>query len=136
MQRITRYSLLLRQILHFTPKDHPHHDATLIALQLSDEFLDHVNTAIKEKQSKIKIAQITSQLDLEIPSEHYVLDLSLPTRSMGTRMCLHEGMVLKNKSGRKLMAYLFNDFLLLAQPKSGPKMFGLYRKVSIINNSL
>jgi Mn-dependent DtxR family transcriptional regulator len=69
MQRITRYSLLLRQILHFTPKDHPHHDATLIALQLSDEFLDQLNAAMKHKQSKIKISQIASQLDLEIPSE-------------------------------------------------------------------
>jgi hypothetical protein len=38
-------------------------------------------------------------------------------------------MVQKNKSGRKLMAYLFNDILLLTQPKSsGTKPFGLYRK--------
>ena len=69
MQRITRYSLLFRQILHFTPKDHPHHDATLISLQLSDEFLDQVNTGIKERESRLKIAFITQQVDLEIPSE-------------------------------------------------------------------
>lgn len=69
MQRITRYSLLLRQILHYTPKDHPHHDATLIALQLSDEFLDQVNAAIREKESMVKIRQITQLIDLEIPQE-------------------------------------------------------------------
>ena len=69
MQRITRYSLLLRQILHYTPKDHPHHDATLISLQLSDEFLDQVNAAIREKQSMVKIRQIAQSIDLEIPQE-------------------------------------------------------------------
>jgi Mn-dependent DtxR family transcriptional regulator len=69
MQRITRYSLLLRQVLHFTPKEHPHHDATLISLQLSDEFLDQVNNAIKERDSVQKITEITKQVDLEIPSE-------------------------------------------------------------------
>jgi hypothetical protein len=60
---------LLRQILHFTPKEHPDHDATLIALQLSDEFLDKLNFAIKERQSRIKIQQISEALDLEIPQE-------------------------------------------------------------------
>ncbi len=67
MQRITRYSLLLRQILHFTPKKHPDHDATLIALQLSDEYLEQLNSAIKERQSRIKIQEITEILDLNIP---------------------------------------------------------------------
>jgi hypothetical protein len=69
MQRITRYSLLLRQILHYTTKEHPHYDACLISLQMSEEFLDEVNWAIKLKQSKSNINRITKTVDLDIPTE-------------------------------------------------------------------
>lgn len=50
---------------------------------------------------------------------------------MGPRLFLHEGVLVKLKSGRKLVAYLFNDFLLLADPKSGgsEKPYALYRQV-------
>ncbi|KAJ3337239.1 Intersectin 1 (SH3 domain protein), partial [Kappamyces sp. JEL0680] len=129
MQRITRYSLLLRQILHYTAKTHPEYDATLIALQLSEEFLDQINNAIKEAQSIVNIERISKLVDLEIPSE---LDLHMPTRTLGNRLFLHEGVLQKNKSGRKLLAYLFNDFILLAQSKSGSKPYGLYRKPLLI----
>lgn len=69
MQRITRYSLLLRQILHYTAKDHPHYDASLISLQMSEEFLEEVNLAIKLKQSISNINRIIKTVDLDIPSE-------------------------------------------------------------------
>ncbi|KAI8901879.1 hypothetical protein BC833DRAFT_617246 [Globomyces pollinis-pini] len=137
MQRVARYSLLLRAILHYTPKSHPHHDATLIALQLSDEFLDKLNLGIKVAESRKKIKMISDTLDLEIPSEHYVLDLNHPTRTLGNRIFLHEGNLSKNKSGRKILAYLFNDFLLLAhaKPNSGhQKPFWLYRKPLMLDS--
>ncbi|KAJ3318153.1 Intersectin 1 (SH3 domain protein) [Boothiomyces sp. JEL0866] len=134
MQRITRYSLLLRQIKHYTPKNHPHHDTSLIAFQLSEEFLEKINNAVKIQESVAKIKEIVRVLDLEIPQEQYKLDLTLPTRTMGTRIFHHEGVLFKNKSGRKLQAYLFSDFLLLASAKAGGKPLGLYRKPLMLNH--
>jgi hypothetical protein len=59
----------MRQILHYTPKVHPHYDSTLIALQMSDEFLDKVNTSIKQQQSRKKIKEISRKLDLFVSEE-------------------------------------------------------------------
>jgi hypothetical protein len=69
MQRATRYPLLFRQILHYTSKDHLEYDATLIALQLSEEFLDQVNNSIKETQTVSNIKRIVNTVDLDVPNE-------------------------------------------------------------------
>ena len=55
---------------------------------------------------------------------------------MGVRQFIHEGPLQKNKSKRKLRGYLFNDFLLIVQPKFGAKPFSLYRKVFPSNLAL
>lgn len=69
MQRITRYALLLRQILHYTPKTHRHYDPSMIALQMSEELLEQINHAIKLRQSILNVERIIKMVDLEIPSE-------------------------------------------------------------------
>ena len=69
MQRITRYALLLRQILHYTPKGHSDHDSILIALQLSNELLEKINSSTREQESVAKIDQIMRQLDCQVPDE-------------------------------------------------------------------
>ncbi|KAJ3270432.1 Intersectin 1 (SH3 domain protein) [Terramyces sp. JEL0728] len=94
------------KIKHYTPKNHPHHDTSLIAFQLSEEFLEKINNAVKVQESIAKIRDIVKVLDLEIPQE----------------------------SGRKLQAYLFSDFLLLASAKTGGKPLGLYRKPLMLNH--
>ncbi|KAI8903624.1 hypothetical protein EDD86DRAFT_214877 [Gorgonomyces haynaldii] len=129
MQRITRYSLLLRQLLHYTPKQHPDHDSTLIALQMSDEFLENLNRTTMEQESVIKIKEIQQQIDLRVPNQQYILDLTQPTRFLGQRVLIFQGQLQKNKSGRRLMGYLFNDFLLIVdwQPKT------LYRPPLLLN---
>ena len=69
MQRITRYALLLRQILHYTPEIHHEYDSTSIALQMCEELLDQINTSIKLRQSVLNIERITNMVDLELPNE-------------------------------------------------------------------
>lgn len=48
---------------------------------------------------------------------------------MGRRLFLSEGVLFKNKSGKKLQGFLFNDFLLLCCLKHNTKPLGLYRLV-------
>lgn len=53
------------------------------------------------------------------------LDLTAPTRSMGTRKLLKQGTLLKARSRRKLHAFLCNDILVLTDET----MKTLYRLV-------
>lgn len=54
------------------------------------------------------------------------LDLTAPTRNMGPRRLLHEGALLKSKSGRKLRGFLCSDILVLTDEHAK----ALYRMVS------
>ncbi|KAI8915202.1 hypothetical protein DFJ77DRAFT_359259 [Powellomyces hirtus] len=138
MQRITRYSLLLKQILHYTPKAHPDHDGVVRALAMAEKEAELVNSAARERESREKLEEVQRVLDLTCDEEHK-LDLAAPTRVLGPRIFIHEGDLTKNKSGRKLHAYVFNDVLLLAQPKGKQErnfkghLFGLYRKPMPLN---
>ncbi|KNC97059.1 uncharacterized protein SPPG_07456 [Spizellomyces punctatus DAOM BR117] len=138
MQRITRYSLLLKQILHHTSKTHPDHESVVRALAMSEKAAEMVNTAARERESREKLEEVMKILDLTCDEEHR-LDLSAPTRVLGPRIFVHEGPLMKSKSGRKLHAYLFNDVLLLAQPKGKQDrnargyQFALYRKPMPLN---
>ena len=54
------------------------------------------------------------------------LDLTAPTRYMGPRKLLKEGVLMKAKSGRRLRAFLCSDILVLTQEQAKQ----LYRTVS------
>lgn len=120
MQRITRYSLLFKQILHYTPKDHFERADILAALEVSEKLAQSVNQATKESESRQKIEDISAIVDLQLKDQNTTLDLSAPTRLLGNRLYIHEGPLAKNKSGRKIYCYLFNDLILLVEPKSKP----------------
>lgn len=62
------------------------------------------------------------------------LDLTAPTRSMGSRVLLREGELDKAKSGRKLRAFLFNDMLLFTE-QSASLGHVVYRWVSALVHS-
>ncbi|RKO85386.1 Dbl homology domain-containing protein, partial [Blyttiomyces helicus] len=135
MQRITRYTLLFRQILHYTPVGHPDHEPIQKALERSVRAADKVNAAAKEEESRAKIEEISAVLSLECPEDGHRLNLHAPTRHNTPRLFIHEGPLQKSKSGRKLYGYLFNDLLVLAQPKgktgvthTGKEHSVLYRK--------
>lgn len=53
------------------------------------------------------------------------LDLTAPTRYMGPRKLLKEGSLMKSKSGRKLVAFLCSDIMILTEDAAK----SLYRTV-------
>ncbi|KAG2066386.1 hypothetical protein BDR04DRAFT_1106832 [Suillus decipiens] len=144
MQRLTRYPLLIRQILQYT--DHPSTDnsttqsttnghSSAIPIQLPGDaeerrnisaaldaaakILEHVNETIRDQEGQERLSEISK--DLWIGQGH--LDLTAPTRHLGPRKLLKEGVVSKAKSGRKLLLFLCSDILVLTH--EGGK--GLYR---------
>uniref|UniRef100_A0A4W6EL34 Intersectin 2a n=1 Tax=Lates calcarifer TaxID=8187 RepID=A0A4W6EL34_LATCA len=116
MQRITRYPLLIKNILEHTPDGHADRGPLREALERAEELCSQVNEG-----------WIQGHVQCEGPIEHLVFN-SL-TNCLGPRKLLHSGRLYKTKSSRELWAFLFNDFLLLthsAKPfsSSGPdKLF-------------
>ncbi|XP_061126439.1 intersectin-2-like isoform X3 [Syngnathus typhle] len=128
MQRITRYPLLIKNILEHTPKQHADHAPLREALERAEELCSQVNEGVREKENSDRLEWIQSHVQCDGAIENLVLD-SL-TNCLGPRKLLHSGRLHKSKSSRELWAFLFNDFLLLTQSakslsSSGPdKLFG------------
>ncbi|KAI0333129.1 hypothetical protein GY45DRAFT_1320068 [Cubamyces sp. BRFM 1775] len=110
MQRITRYPLLFKQIIHYTE---PGEDRTQIerAQDMAEKVLNHINETIREQEGRERLKEVSK--DLWIGQGR--LDLTAPTRYMGPRKLLKEGILMKAKSGRKLRAFLCSDILVLTE---------------------
>jgi len=110
MQRITRYPLLIRQILHYTEATEDRKQIEH-ALEIAEKVLDHINETIREQEGRERLKAISK--DLWVGQGR--LDLTAPTRHMGARKLLKEGLLMKAKSGRKLRAFLCSDILVLTE---------------------
>ncbi|CDO71918.1 hypothetical protein BN946_scf184940.g65 [Trametes cinnabarina] len=113
MQRITRYPLLFKQIIHYTEPDD---DRTQIerAREMAEKVLNHINETIRDQEGRERLKEVSK--DLWIGQGR--LDLTAPTRYMGPRKLLREGVLMKAKSGRKLRAFLCSDILVLTEESS------------------
>ncbi|XP_027140386.1 intersectin-2a isoform X3 [Larimichthys crocea] len=135
MQRITRYPLLIKNILEHTPDGHADRSPLREALERAEELCSQVNEGVREKENSDRLEWIQSHVQCEGPIEHLVFN-SL-TNCLGPRKLLHSGRLYKTKSSRELWAFLFNDFLLLthsAKPfsSSGPdRLFSLKTNIQL-----
>ncbi|KAK2856331.1 hypothetical protein Q5P01_005066 [Channa striata] len=111
MQRITRYPLLIKNILEHTPEGHADRGPLKEALDRAEELCSQVNEGVREKENSDRLEWIQSHVQCDGPIEHLVFN-SL-TNCLGPRKLLHSGRLYKTKSSRELWTFLFNDFLLL-----------------------
>ncbi|GAA6030396.1 hypothetical protein JCM8097_009087 [Rhodosporidiobolus ruineniae] len=127
MQRLTRYPLLINQILRYTEPDHPDHATLSRALQIAEGTLSEVNEAVRSHENEEKLAWLSDNIELPGMSSGH-LNLMAPTRLLGKRAILREGRVEKARSGRKLQVYLFNDLLIFteAQPQGSGEIVYRY----------
>ncbi|KAI6009623.1 hypothetical protein F5J12DRAFT_44573 [Pisolithus orientalis] len=139
MQRLTRYPLLIRQILQYTdppapsldpssaprltlslPTEHAERESIANALGRAEQILEEVNETMRDRESRARLGEVSREL--RIGKDR--LDLTLPTHHLGPRKLLKEGVLTKAKSGRKLRVILCSDILLLLNESGGG---GLYR---------
>ncbi|XP_017282797.1 intersectin-2a isoform X1 [Kryptolebias marmoratus] len=111
MQRITRYPLLIKNILEHTAEGHADREPLRVALERAEELCLQVNEGVREKENSDRLEWIQNHIQCEGPIEHLIFN-SL-TNCLGPRKLLHSGRLCKSKSSRELWAFLFNDFLLL-----------------------
>ncbi|KAJ3827567.1 hypothetical protein F5880DRAFT_1609212 [Lentinula raphanica] len=113
MQRITRYPLLIRQISHYTSPGEEK-DSIERSIEIAQKILNHINETIRYQEGQETLKRISQHLWIGQGR----LDLTAPTRHMGTRKLLKEGTLTKAKSGRKLHAFLCSDILVLTDDKA------------------
>ncbi|XP_036003423.1 intersectin-2a isoform X3 [Fundulus heteroclitus] len=111
MQRLTRYPLLIKNILEHTPDSHEDRGPLREALERAEELCSQVNEAVRDKENADRLEWIQNHVQCEGPIEHLVF--SSLTNCLGPRKLLHSGRLFKTKSSRELWAFLFSDFLLL-----------------------
>jgi hypothetical protein len=119
MQRLTRYPLLISQIVRYTVQeetDEKEWKDLHSAMSSSQRLLDTVNEAIRMRESTEKLQAISNNLS----RGEVKLDLTKPTRWMGQRTILREEVLTKQKSGRKVEVVLCSDLLLLL---SGDRLY-------------
>ncbi|KAI0044289.1 hypothetical protein FA95DRAFT_1497317 [Auriscalpium vulgare] len=113
MQRITRYPLLIKQILHYTEPDQDRAQ-TERALRTAEKTLGTINESIRDQEGRARLRVLSQNLWIGQGR----LDLTAPTRSQGDRKLLKEGLLSKAKSGRKLRAFLCNDIFVLTDEQA------------------
>ncbi|XP_070453293.1 intersectin-1 isoform X3 [Equus przewalskii] len=113
MQRVTRYPLIIKNILENTPENHPDHSHLKHALENAEELCSQVNEGVREKENSDRLEWIQAHVQCEGLSEQLVFNSV--TNCLGPRKFLHSGKLYKAKSNKELYGFLFNDFLLLTQ---------------------
>ncbi|XP_045708304.1 intersectin-1 isoform X1 [Phyllostomus hastatus] len=113
MQRVTRYPLIIKNILENTPENHPDHSHLRQALEKAEELCSQVNEGVREKENSDRLEWIQAHVQCEGLSEQLVFNSV--TNCLGPRKFLHSGKLYKAKSNKELYGFLFNDFLLLTQ---------------------
>ncbi|GFQ87798.1 intersectin-1 [Trichonephila clavata] len=114
MQRITKYPLLIQKIHEYTSEDHPDYPHLKEALNLAQQLCNQVNEGVRERENSDRLEWIQNHVLCDgLPEQ---ITFNSLTNSLGPRKLLHVGILNKAKSNKELMAFLFNDFLLLTQP--------------------
>ncbi|XP_077336073.1 intersectin-1 isoform X1 [Lithobates pipiens] len=113
MQRVTRYPLIIKNIIENTPENHPDHSHLKQALEKAEELCSQVNEGVREKENSDRLEWIQAHVQCEGLSEQLVFNSV--TNCLGPRKFLHSGKLYKAKSNKELYSFLFNDFLLLTQ---------------------
>jgi len=116
---MTRYPLLIGQILKYTEADHADWEALKKANTIAEGILASTNELIRENESRDRLRLLSQTLYV---GDEARIDLTKPTRFMGDRKILKEEVLGKarSKSGRKLTLILCNDLLLIL---TGPHLY-------------
>uniref|UniRef100_A0AAR5QBU5 Intersectin-1 n=1 Tax=Dendroctonus ponderosae TaxID=77166 RepID=A0AAR5QBU5_DENPD len=127
MQRITKYPLLISKIIENTPQNQPDFRLLEEALRISEKFLSCVNENIRLKENEERMAWLQQCVQNDLN-----LVFNSNTNKLGPRQLLHFSSFTKLKTGKELLGFLFNDFLMLVQPsKSNIGQFYFQKNTNI-----
>ncbi len=119
VKRVMDYPLLIEKVLKSTAENHPDFCFVEKALGMSKELCEQVNEGTRHKENSERLEWL--QIHVEgAKNPELTLDEKLTfnsvTNLMGPRKFLHFGLLKKAKSSKEILAFLFNDFILLTCP--------------------
>uniref|UniRef100_A0A0N5AWI9 Intersectin-1 n=1 Tax=Syphacia muris TaxID=451379 RepID=A0A0N5AWI9_9BILA len=114
MGRITRYPLIFEKLIKYTPKDDSQFENLETAYQLLKARCAEVNNVISEMENANMLVWAQQHIHCDAIKPPIVFPSR--TRQVGPRALLQSGVLFKQRSGRPLVAFLFNDFLMLTTP--------------------
>ncbi|CAF3610041.1 unnamed protein product [Rotaria socialis] len=124
IQCVTRYPLLIEKILKHTPINHPDYQPIQQAFECARQLNKRINKQISEQENSVRLDWLQRHITLntdETSADGYIFDEVLKFNSMTKfhiqRQLLLHGLLMKVSSGKELVAFLFNDFLLLSTIK-------------------
>jgi hypothetical protein len=125
IQRVTRYPLLIDKILKYTLSNHPDYQSIKQALDCARQLNERINKQISEQESSTRLDWLQQYLAFgsdENTSDGYLFDELLKFNSINRynlrRQLILHGLVTKVSSGKELLVFLFNDFILFSTMKS------------------
>nr|CDS29764.1 intersectin 2 [Hymenolepis microstoma] len=126
MQRITKYKLIIEKLVNHTPPDHPDYENLEQSLELVSTVLSVCNEAIKNQESFGQIYWLRDHLIFDSDTggfgvcgedDRRLIDMEVEVGGeRRRRLLLYSGTLYKVNSKKELIAFLFTDMLLLAQP--------------------
>lgn len=112
VQRVSRYPLLLKELLHYTPKGEKEHDEMIFALEAAELFVRMTNEAVREDEAK-EILYLRMQ-SIKGGNDSLLTLLEGNTRKNRKRIFKTEIRLLKNCfSKTKILCILLSDLLIL-----------------------
>uniref|UniRef100_UPI00358E482C rho guanine nucleotide exchange factor 11-like n=1 Tax=Myxine glutinosa TaxID=7769 RepID=UPI00358E482C len=132
MQRLTKYPLLLQNMLKYTTVDHPDHDKLEQAGKCCRNILFHVNEAVREREYVQKLEDYQKKLDLsylERSSNPLVSDFK--NLDLTQRKMIHEGQLtwkINKEKTLELHVLLLEDILVLTQKQDERLVLRCYSK--------
>jgi len=134
MQRITKYPLLIKKILENTEPSHRDFEHCLKGYQLAQSLCDEVNEACRSQESEDRLEWI--QTHVKCSGLDQTIYFNSFTNFLGPRKLIYYGCLTKANSGKELLTFLFNDFLLLSVPDNPIGKFpNLFACDKAINNT-
>ena len=112
-QRVTRYPLLVRKIAEHTPETHVDHEDVRNAVNVAETLCSRVNEGRRLYENRERLEWMQSHILLP---EEIEIRFNSETKQTIHRELVHMGSLTKVNSGKELMAFLCNDFLLLTTP--------------------
>ncbi|KAK0398766.1 hypothetical protein QR680_002744 [Steinernema hermaphroditum] len=135
MARVTRYPLLFEKMLKCTEMDSPQYKVLDGVYSMLKALCSEVNQAITEVENMNMLYWSQQYVNCDSIKPKLVFPSS--TRHRYPRVYLHSGILYKLRSGKMLVALLFNDFLLFTTPSvsiSDPQSFKLSKSTDLCLN--
>lgn len=131
--RLSRYPLLLHQVLKYTPPDHIDAEELPHVIDMIKQLLSRVNAETGLSANRFNLAQLDQQLIFK-PGEAVDLRLRDPMRELVFRGVLQRRAGVPSSDSSELQIFLFDHALVLTKPKMANKqeLFKVTRRVRSI----